>query len=125
MLDKRSLTLLQTINDLCPNGVYEILTTEDISEALPKRFKTKDKDLRALIEELAEKKLISIKYSDEHEFCLAPLPDGKMRCDQPSKDEPNYDAKKAIRKMGFVCFCASLIGAVVGGMIVYLLFTII
>lgn len=122
MLDKKSLTLLQTINDLCPNGVYEILTAEDITSALPKKFKINDKELRAMIDDLTAKKLVSVKYSDEHEYCLAPLPDGKMKCEQQGKEEATaYDVKKGMRKTAFLCFFASLFGSAIGGAIVYVI----
>ena len=120
MLDRKLMAVLQAVNDLCVSGTYEILSVDDILNEIPKRLAVEEKFIHVAIDALAEKRLISVKYSDEQEFCLAPLPDGKMKCEQKSEEDAPT-AQKSNKKTALYCLIASFLGSMLGGAIIVLI----
>ena len=67
---------------------------------------------------LLEKEYISVKYEDEKELCVCPLPKGKLLLEENLNGEiENYTTKKRY-------FLFSFLGAFLGGVAVSLLFIV-
>ena len=78
MLDKRCLALLDLINGECLNSGYKVMEIAALAQAMPPRFGIDEEGVRECIDTLSEREYISVKYEDEREICLSPLPKGRL-----------------------------------------------
>lgn len=119
MLDKRSFALLDVINNVCLNSGYKVIEFNTLLEHMPKCFGIDKEGIKECIVALSEREYISVKYEDDNEVCLSPLPKGRLVFE--SKTEEELAEKKNKRKY----FCSSLFGALFGGGVITLIFYII
>ncbi len=115
MLDRRTLKLLDVINNECAGGGYKVFAISDLVLAMPEHFAIDGEGVRQCVLALREREYISVKYQDETEICLSPLPKGRFvfenRLDQ--EIEGQIKAKKY--------FIYSAFGGAVGSGIVTLI----
>ena len=78
MLDKRSLALLNIINEECLGTGYKIFCVDELADALPASFGMDSEGIRVCIKTLSEHEYVSVKYEDEREVCLSLLPKGRL-----------------------------------------------
>ncbi|MBQ0099476.1 MAG: hypothetical protein KBS91_02885 [Firmicutes bacterium] len=119
MLDKRSFALLDVINNICLNSGYKVIEFKTLVDKMPKGFGSEEDGVKESIVALSEREYISVKYEDEKEICLSPLPKGRLVFE--AKTEEELQTKKNKRKY----FCSAFFGAVFGGGFITLVFYIV
>lgn len=117
MLDSVSKKLLWLIINECESG-YKIIEKEFLISSFPQGLVIDEFLLKKHIGYLLEKEYISVKYEDEKELCVCPLPKGKLLLEENLNGEiENYTTKKRY-------FLFSFLGAFLGGVAVSLLFVV-
>lgn len=109
MLDEKSLVLLKTIDLLSPDQGYKIFETGELASAMPDDLAIDSACVRELINKLAAREYISVKYADDNEICLKPL--AKCR----TAYERRIDEEVASARTEKRFFAYAFIGAVCGG----------
>ncbi len=111
MLDRRSLSLLDILNRECCESGYKIFSLSDLALMMPDHFAVGEEEVKDCILALSEREFISLKYHDDKEVLVKPLPKGRLvfenRIDE--EVEKNRFAKKYL--------FYSIIGSVIGGAI--------
>lgn len=110
MLDKRSIALLDIINGICSNCGYKVLDIEELVSLMPKEYGVDIETVRESISALSEREYISVKYEDEKEVCLSPLPKGRMVFE--NKVDGEIKSKKDKKSYFAYCFLGSFFGAI-------------
>jgi hypothetical protein len=122
MLDKRSKSALRFFVEECSEGSYKILETEDIIKHLPKSFKADEVAVAQIAKYLENGEYISVKYSDDQQYCLCPLPFGRQFIENADQEEKNKrQGRRARLKNSIGYFFCSLFGAFFGTLIFYIL----
>lgn len=119
MLDKRTKALLDIINKECVNSGYKVLEINDLVASMPTEFGIDKEGVVDSINTLSEKEFVSVKYLDEIEVCLSPLPKGRL--DFEKQIEEQIEKKDCERRY----FLFSFLGGMVGGLLVGIIFTLI
>ncbi len=119
MLDHRTDALLDKINLHCQNSGYKVFLIEDLLSIMPSAFELDEKALLDCLETLKNHQYISVKYQDDIEICLMPLIKGKV------ESENRLDQEIEKMKSQKQYFLASFLGAMAGGVIIGIIFTII
>lgn len=119
MLDKRSFALLDVINNICLNSGYKVIEFKTLVDKMPKGFGIDEDGVRECIVALSEREYVSVKYEDDKEICLSPLPKGRLVFE--TKTEEELLTKRNKRKY----FCSAFFGAVFGGGIVTAIFYVV
>ena len=116
MLDKRTAAVLEAINTLSAEGSYKIIEVAEICAMLPRRAALDENGVHDALQYLKDRGYISIKYADEREYCLCPLPRGRqyVETEQSDKTEKRKHYNSYLR----ATFFGAMLGAVVGGAIV-------
>lgn len=78
MLDRRTLKLLDVLNNECDGSGYKVFFISDLLLSLPEQYKTDVTGIRDCIDALAAREYISVKYEDENEICLTTLSKGRF-----------------------------------------------
>ena len=111
MIDKRCLILLDILNNECELG-YKVLSVEELALSMPNGYKCTAEGVLHCINALSAKEYISVKYQDEKEVCVCPLPKGRQVFENKIEEEIQ---KSKDRKCYFLY---SMLGAVCGGAVV-------
>ena len=92
MLDKRTTEFLKIINSNSTEGAFKVLEISNVLNKMPSKYKIDYDSIVHMAEYLKERDFVTIKYVDEQEICLAPLPKGRLY------DEKEKELKKEKRK---------------------------
>lgn len=119
MLDIYSKTILKFLVNECNEGSYKVIDAEDIVEIMPPKYKLNSQKVAEIIKHLENSGYISVKYSDDEQFCLSPRPFGR----QIIESEEN-DKQKKKENMGILCyalifgfaFFGALLGTILGNL---------
>ncbi len=109
MLDKRSLSVLEYFDKECLNCGYKVFEIEDIISFMPKEYGLDKENLLECVKTLSENGYISVKYIDEVEVCLTPLPKGRLVFE--NRLDTEIEQVRAERRY----FRYSFLGALLGG----------
>ena len=115
MLDKRSLALLNIINEECLGTGYKIFAVDELAAALPTAFGMDSEVVRVCIKTLSEHEYVSVKYEDEREVCLSLLTKGRLVFENRIDEE--VEKSRAEKRY----FAYSFFGALIGGGILALI----
>lgn len=118
MLDNRSKSVLNFLVKECSEGSYKIIDVDDILSSLPNNFNLDREVVFQIVKYLENNEYVSVKYSDDEQFCLCPLPFGRQFIEN---DENQSKSKEPINSIGkriyfYVFFCA-LLGSFLGTLI--------
>lgn len=107
MLDGRGKSLLKAINEIC-DGRYKIVSYGELAERLPPYYGMNEEDVKFGLSVLASRDYVSVKYQDDADVCVCPLPKGKRLFE----DESDERAKEyENRRSDFVaCFWGAFVG---------------
>lgn len=123
MLDYRSSIVLKYLVNECKEGSYKIIDIDDIVLSMPKKFKADKEIILQIMEYLSNGEYISVKYSDDDQFCLCPLPFGRQFVE---KDQILNKNKKIIQiveiKYNLLTFFFAFMGAFLAIIIYNLIF---
>lgn len=110
MLDYFSKTILKYLVDSCGEGSYKIIDTNEILECLPEKMKVSPQSINETIKHLENSGYISVKYSDNDQFCLSPRPFGR----QVIENEISAKSKNKTLMFSLLCFISAFFGAFLG-----------
>lgn len=119
MLDKLTKTILKKISESVQGEEYVIIKLEELKNSLP--FKSDNDGLMSSVKFLQKQEMISLKYSDEENICLAILPQGRLYLEEQEaivKQRFKNIRKNILSGVGF--FIAAMLGAIVGQLILRL-----
>lgn len=119
MLDKRCLSLLNLINGECLNSGYKVFSVEELALSMPAHYGIDVLGVKECLKVLSEREYISVKYEDEKEVCLSPLPKGRLVFENRIDEE--LEKSRAEKRY----FIYSFTGAAVGGALVVIIAAII
>lgn len=123
MLDYRSAIVLKYLVKECKEGSYSIIDVDDIVLSMPKKFKADKEIILQIMEYLSNGEYISVKYSDDDQYCLCPLPFGRQFVE---KDELQNKNKKIIQiveiKYNLLTLLFAFLGAFLAIILYYLIF---
>lgn len=111
MLDKKTQTLLKTINRQCKDDSYKVIDKSEFLKVYKKKNKVNEQVLSNMIKSLQKSEFISVKYSDEQVYCLAVNTKGRNYFDSEYKH--NKEILK-LRKMFFYYVILAGISAFLG-----------
>ncbi len=105
MLDKYDFSLLNNVNELCPDGKYKIIAFEDFSFLLPEGVEDERLYLSERLLFLARNGYIAVKYSEKGTYCVSILPSGKILAERRKDYSLNYPL------LVLICFISSFLGS--------------
>ena len=111
MLDNRSLKLLDILNNQCLDSGYKIFSLSELVSMMPEHLKTDVSVIRDCLFSLSTREYVSVKYEDEEEVCLCPLPKGRLVF------ENRVDEEIEKHKTRVKYFLYSAFGGFLGGML--------
>ena len=109
MLDERTSRLLSAINESCASGSYKLMEESELLCCFPKTMRVDGDCLKAMLAYLEEHKYIEVGYAEEGEYCLRPLPEGRLYFEQSKSDR----RQRIYRRIE--AFLLALLGGVTGG----------
>ncbi|MCL2540238.1 MAG: hypothetical protein FWE53_02245 [Firmicutes bacterium] len=78
MLDKRTSLLLNAINKFCAEGSYKLIEWSALLSEMPAKYKIDKDNLAQMISYLTSREFIDVKYTDDNEIMVSPLPKGRL-----------------------------------------------
>jgi hypothetical protein len=123
MLDKRTTVLLDKINELCAEGSYKIVETEELLHCFPQKAKVDAEGLRHSLNYLRDHKYIDIKYAENGVYCLCPLPEGRMYFENAR--EAKTDVFRRRRDTVALSVIGAFFGGFLGSMIAWLIYALL
>ncbi len=122
MLDYKCLSVLEYIIRECKTPNYKILSTKEILSAMPREYAFDVETIFSCLETLFSKGYVSIKYKDENEICISPLPKGRQVFENRLDEEINK--VKTIKTCATFSFLGSILGSLITGVAFFLLFVL-
>lgn len=121
MLDKRTVVLLNKINELSSEGSYKIVDEEELLSCFPAKMKVDAEGLRQILSYLKNHRYIDLKYAEEGVYCVCPLPEGRMYFENAK--QVKSDSFRRRRDTVLMTAIGAFVGAFVGSVAVWLLIT--
>ena len=101
MLDKTTLTVLNTLNEQNSENKYVVLPKETIISGFKKKKQPDEDTLKGIINYLDEREYIKLKYADDGKYCLTVLPKGRL-INENKKEEKLRLKKENSRQLFFL-----------------------
>ena len=119
MLDERTGKLLFTINACCEKGSFKIVEESELLACFPEAMQIDGDGLRAMLDYLEEHKYIEIGYAQEGEYCVRPMPEGRLYFERVKSEK----RERLVRRIeAFVlALCGGFAGGFLGAFIALLL----
>lgn len=117
MLDNRSKYILKFIVKECNEGSYKILEICDITANLPKKFNADNNIVVQTLKHLENGGYISVKYSDDDEVCLCPMPFGRQTVENEITSTRTKIESPSLVLVIFLAFLFAFLGAFLGTII--------
>lgn len=117
MLDKITKTILQKISESVQGEEFIIIKLDELKASLP--FKCDNEGLISSIKFLQKQEMLTLKYSDEENVCLAILPQGRLYLEE--QEALLKQRLKSVRKglfSGIGVFIAAMLGTIAGQLII-------
>ncbi len=117
MLDKKSISLLKTLNKLADGSTYKVVTSEEIIAVIANKSQYDADSIRQIIEFLEKQEYINIKFSEENTYCYSLLPKARIYLEQEgSKSQKNK------KKNAFLTYLYVGLSAFVGSLLAIIMF---
>lgn len=87
MLDERTGILLGVVNEMCEKGSYQLVEESELLKRLPPACGVDGVTLRAMLNYLEDGNYIEVGYAEEGEYCLRPLPEGRLYTERLRKEK--------------------------------------
>ena len=117
MLDKKSISVLKTLNKLAEGSAYKVITTEEILTNLPQRSQYDLDSIRQIMDFLEKQEYINIKFSEDTTFCYSLSPKARVYLEQ---DSGRLKQKK--NRINLMSYVYTMIASFVGTMLALLIF---
>lgn len=109
MLDERTSLLLAAINEYCGEGSFKIAEEGELLRRFPAQMGVDGESLRAMLVYLGDRRYIDVRYAEEGEYCVRPLPEGRIYFERTQAER----RESRRRRRDGVVF--ALIGSFAGG----------
>lgn len=119
MPDKNAQKILSYINSECKDGVFKVITNEDLVSVFDKKHRPTENEISKSIEELKRKKLITVKYKDDSFYLITGTENSKIFS---FKEEPaviKFELKHILLFIS-TSLAAGLAGGLISGLILKL-----
>lgn len=122
MLDKKSLTVLKTLNKLATGTAYKVITADELISSLTQKSLYDYDTIKEILDFLEKQEYINIKFSEENTYCYSLLPKARIYLEQDTTKSKTKTQKYNIMHYVF-CMISSFVGSTLALLIfVYLLF---
>ena len=101
MLDERTGVLLGAINGYCEKGSFKIVEEGELLRRFSPSAGVDGECLKAMLNYLEEHKYIEVGYAEEGEYCLRPMPEGRLYFERIKRER-----KQTVRRRIDAVLCA-------------------
>lgn len=117
MLDKKTTSLLKTLNKLCEGSAYKVITTDEVLSNIDQKSQFDLETIKQNIEFLEKQQYINIKFSEENTYCYSLLPKARIYLEQENQ-------KAVIKKStnNIMPYVYVMLSAFIGTMLALLIF---
>lgn len=117
MLDKKTTSLLITLNKLSEGSAYKVVTTDEVLSNLSQKSQFDLETVKQNIEFLEKQQYINIKFSEENTYCYSLLPKARIYLEQENQ-------KAVIKKTSsnIMIYVYVMLSAFIGTMLALLIF---
>ena len=121
MLDDRCDCLLDFINRECSEGSYRVFDPSELIAAFPAEYAVDSDGLFLMLDYLAERDYVVVKYRDGEAVCLAPLPKGRRYHEEKQEaGRREADQERFVRRSFWAGAAGGGLGGLLGGLLVLL-----
>ena len=121
MLDKSSKKILKYFVNECGEGNYKIFDIDEIISECSAKQKTTKETMRLIISHLERGEYISVKYSDDEQYCITTLPFGRQFIETEETQEQNKKVLLSlVKKNNFLTMFFAFLGSFLGTLLYYL-----
>ena len=117
MLDKKTISVLKTLNKLAEGTAYKVVTTEEIISATNQRNQHDYDSIKEIINFLEKQEYLNIKFSEENTFCYSLLPKARIFLEQASNKTKTKKSSQSIMTYVYI-----MIASFIGSMLALLVF---
>jgi hypothetical protein len=89
---------------------YRVFDVEELLGFLPASLGVKKEEIKFCVKTLAEREYVSVKYIDDNEVCLCPLPKGRLVFE--NRIDLQIEQSRVDKKVFAHAFLGALIGAI-------------
>lgn len=114
MLDRRTAILLEATNFLCERG-YTVLEKKELQDYFPESLRPDEDSLRLMIEHLASQAYLDVRYADDVQVCLCPLPKGRIYFEE--REEKRKSELELLKRLLLASLVASFVGGLFGALL--------
>lgn len=114
MLDQRTAILLEAVNFLCERG-YTVLEQEELLDYFPESLRPDTDSMRHMLDHLSSQAFIDVRYCDDAQICLCPLPKGRIYFEE--REEKRRGEQLLFRRVLLVSVIASFAGGFIGALL--------
>ena len=82
MLDRKSIAILKSLNNLAEGNAYKVVTSEEILSSLSQKSQYDADTIKQIIDFLEKQEYIIIKFSEENTYCYSLLPKARIFLEQ-------------------------------------------
>ena len=117
MLDKKTTSLLKTLNKMCDGSAYKVITADEVLSNLSQKSQFDLETVKQSIEFLEKQQYINIKFSEENTYCYSLLPKARIYLEQENQ-------KAVIKKStnNIMPYVYVMLSAFIGTMLALLIF---
>lgn len=119
MLDKRCLSVLEYLDKECLNCGYKVFSIDEMIDYMPKEYGFDKENLIECLKTLSQNGYISVKYIDDKDVCLTPLPKGRLVFENRLDNEIEKERSK--KKYFLYSFIGACLGSLVSSVILFLI----
>lgn len=116
MLDKKTITVLKTLNKLAEGTAYKVVTSEEILSAITQKSQYDLDSIEHIMDFLEKQEYINIKFSEEHTYCYSLLPKARILLENESGKVKQKKSTPTIMTYVYVML-ASFIGTLLAMLI--------
>ena len=85
MLDKKTTSLLNTLNKLTEGSAYKVVTADEVLSNLSQKSQFDLETIKQSIEFLEKQQYINIKFSEENTYCYSLMPKARIYLEQENQ----------------------------------------
>ncbi len=122
MLDKKTTAVMHAINEICSDGSYKVVETEDLLAQIPAKLRLDKAGLIQAVNFLKERDYISVKFSGEDEYCLCSLPKGRTFVEH--RVEQKKETHKSFKNYLLISFFGAMLGAFIGSCVFWFIYSL-
>ena len=117
MLDKKTTSVLKSLNKLAENNAYKVVTTDEILSNLNQKSQFDLETIKQCIEFLEKQQYLNIKFCEENTYCYSLMPKARIYLEQ---ENPKPCLKKKTNEL--MMYVYIMLASFIGTMLALLVF---